>query len=74
MIVCVFGHVQWRCSTQWQTRPRLGTEAVARALARHDPVGWAAGHVTLAADAGGSDGGAVRTATQPPRGLLYKCF
>jgi hypothetical protein len=28
-----------------------GTEAVARALARHDPMGWAAGHITLAADA-----------------------
>ena len=28
-----------------------GTEAVARSLEQHDPVGWAAGHISLAADA-----------------------
>jgi hypothetical protein len=74
MIVCVFEHVQWRCSTQWQTRPRLGTEAVVRALREHDPEGWAAGHVTLAADAvvrgPPGPGGAAeppRVAALPPR-------
>ena len=51
-----------------------GTEAVARALREHDPEGWAAGHVTLAADAvvrgPPGPGGAAeppRVAALPPR-------